>query len=232
MGQLAVIIPVVQRDLFAVLYQQMMQNTVVPELVICINNSGSDLSPIFKEWRAESNVTRWWDPDGEEILGVNESWNHGIAMLDKDVQFVSILNDDIKIGPTFFKSMLSAFTLSSIRVGVACPHTLPEIPGQEWSVVEHISVRPMKRREGWAMTFQKSFLDLIPPIPHERIKIFCGDDWYWYWAFRFGYRWVKIVNELIVHECGASVVRLGKKHLLKQEKNEFNRIVAELELQR
>ena len=86
----------------------------------------------------------------------------------------------------------------------------------------------MRRREGPAMTFKKSVLDTLPPIPHERIATFYGDDWFWRHCYKRGFPWFRDLGNVVFHHVGSSILKLGFRAHKKKEWNEWQKIKAEL----
>jgi hypothetical protein len=78
----------------------------------------------------------------------------------------------------------------------------------------------MKKREGWAFSFQFSLLKAIPPIPDDLIT-FCGDDWFWMHTHMKGFRWYKDTGNVVYHKVGAAVKKLGVRYHLRRDKAAF-----------
>ena len=74
----------------------------------------------------------------------------------------------------------------------------------------------MRKREGWAYTILKSFLDKIPEIPDE-LKTYYGDDWFWFHSNRLGFRWIKMIDNLIFHYRSVSVNKAGLARTIGRE---------------
>ncbi len=209
------VIPVVQTELAVALIAQIAGNTKRPERIIIIDNSDEGFDPI-----SDISVIHIRH---KERIGVNESWNIGVSLSNMDV--VAILNDDIIIGNRFFERMTQALQLKK-RAAVACPMVVLN----KWFVGEsdRIMIVPMLLREGCAMVIKKEILDRIPKIPKE-LETFCGDDWYWYWTHRLGYRWIGVDSVRIFHYVGRSLDDLGLRDCMKGEKRKFLKIIERLE---
>jgi len=222
--RLDVIIPVVNTDLAERLLIELGQGSSLPSKVIIIDNTpNKDFSYIgdrFDVQHLESSTGL-----------VNESWNIGIAESTADV--ISILNDDIIINDHFIRRVKDGFDKHP-KCSVICPKTLTK-NNPQWRKI--MSVREegpsrwtgMGKREGWAFSIRRSFLDKIPSIPHDELTIFCGDDWYWYWSYELGYYWLKDLNNVVYHHVGASMTKTledkKKYHLIgKREKKRFCKI--------
>jgi GT2 family glycosyltransferase len=208
------IIPVIRGKEADLLLDDMEKNTVPPGRVIVIDNTGCGYFPTT---RLPVLYVRPPAP-----LGVNASWNIGAALAVGE--FVSILNDDIRINQRFFEGICGAFS-SCPESGVVCPQTTDNPMDVRPNPCADYRQLLMSKREGWAFTIRRELLDRIPPIPEE-LKIFCGDDWYWHWARKLGRVWVKQNGNIIYHRPGASAGPEAR-HFLKAEKNLFAKLIRE-----
>jgi len=219
-----VIIPVIRRDLFSLLLADLCGQSVLPELVIIIDNSrGLDAETLkhlpFEVYLIVPNHN----------IGVNPAWNWGVGLA-KDCDAVAILNDDIRLGSEFFHKISIAFGCSPDAAAV-CPLTNSDDPDAHRIDIPYAPkyLSPMRKREGWAMVIRRQVLDQIPPIP-DALRIFCGDDWFWYWSHRMGRPWIKDLSNVIYHQVGASMmIRPEARQNLKAEKAAFARIIRALE---
>ncbi len=226
---LNVVIPVIRHDFVKLLMQDLADQVLPPDRVIIIDNSCGPESLQVSDM-----------PFPVELIctgknaGVNGSWNIGISR-SRGCDVVSILNDDIRVGKRFLEYAWRTLK-SNENSAAACPRTanrrnLDERPPDPAGPCfpEKPYVESMSRREGWAMTFKRSALDRIPPIPDDRIKTFCGDDWLWHWSMRLGMRWYKFTDILIYHHVGASMLENPEiRQTLNTEKAEFRKILEEL----
>jgi len=224
MNNFEVIIPIVNLDLLRKLLKSIYENTLKPKRIIMIDNSKRRPDRIFKQV-----------PLGERSNGcfievcysktglVNESLNLGREYLSKDCDYVSFLNDDVILLNCFFQRNLEVFEYNK-NCGVAVPRTVHTIEEMKKGKFNSQLVR---KREGWAMTIRKSLLDTIPPIPCERIATFHGDDWIWYHTVPNSMHWFKDVGNVIYHQVGASIDRLGFKKHKGKERCEFRQIALE-----
>ena len=88
----------------------------------------------------------------------------------------------------------------------------------------------MNKTEGWAVTFNKFILVKAPAIPDTRIKTFHGDNWLWLWTRkRIRKEWYKDLGNPIWHMIGQSTLKLGKRKHKMKEKNEYRKILEELD---
>ena len=219
MNKFQVIIPVINPGLADVLIKNMEENTLLPEKVIIIDNSQCSYKPQSDKFLIEIY---------HSISGmVNESLNLGISKVSKNCDYVSLFNDDIQIGSWFFERIARVFKEALICSAV-CPNTIidtKKLPLIEGPFIYH----QMKKREGWAMTFDKHLLNMAPPIPDTRIKTFHGDDWFWLYTTRhIGMLWYKDLGNNIYHMIGQSVLKLNKRRDKKTEHNEYFKILGEL----
>lgn len=159
--------------------------------------------------------------------GFNKSINLALNALTDEDQAVSVLNDDVVLGPYFFEKNVNV--LQSIATcGVACPATVHD--KTYFLTSPHPpNVHRMKRREGWAYTIRKDLLDLIPRVPHQKLKTFCGDDWIFWWTHKLGYFWYKDESNVIFHHEGATVkpLRLNRTDLA-IEKATFAELIKQI----
>jgi GT2 family glycosyltransferase len=200
MENIQVIIPVMNTKVFQILANNIVDNIYKPSRIITINNSGEDIpkNP-FKEYEIDYTVITPPKP-----LCVNESWNLGISKLLK-CDFVSILNDDIQIPQTFFQNLIQGFKHYP-DAGVICPHTVTD--KKDGCNITSNEFTKMKHKEGWAFTIRKNILDTIPPIP-PNLKLFFGDDWFWWHVYKKGFLWYKDTSIEIFHHVGLSVRRIN-----------------------
>jgi len=214
-----VIVPVIQPDLCNELIRSMEFNTILPTKVIIIDNSRG---PFYQPQSDKFPIYVYHSQTGY----VNESWNLGITKVDITCDYVSILNDDIYLNSWFFQRVNETFK-AYCTCGVACPFTVEKFEEMGKGKKKPRITRLLKR-EGWAMTFKKSVLDTIPPIPDYRVKIFHGDDWFWFHSKTQGNYWYRDEGNVIYHVVGASVKSEGFRSLKKKEKNEWIKIMGEL----
>ncbi|MCK5344529.1 MAG: hypothetical protein KAR20_14045, partial [Candidatus Heimdallarchaeota archaeon] len=90
------------------------------------------------------------------------------------------------------------------------------------------NIQRMGKREGFAFTIKKAYLDAIAPIPIHRIETFHGDDWYWYWTKTGGHFWYQDLGNIIFHHVGVSVLQKGYRKTKRKERNEWGKIMEEL----
>lgn len=211
----AVIIPVVNLDLFADLLSCIDSNRLLPKQLIVINNSGAK----WNGFRKDAVVI-------EGPLGVNASWEAGRKMVDESIQYISVLNDDLLIRPDFFHTTAGMFQ-SNLRAGVVCPVTVRRKELLNKFPYSHPTTMP--RREGWAFTIRKWVWDRIKPIPEE-LTTFCGDDWIWHWSHVLGFYWKYNIDTSVYHYGSTTVRTLDAEGvpLLKEEKRKFIKLITEM----
>lgn len=205
----SVIIPVVNINLVKRLLDSIAGNTVLPYKILIIDNSMN--KTVFPTYGGLSIEVF----DSGRCMGVNESWNLGISRIDK-CDYAAILNDDIVLGKYFFENNIDTFECYP-NCGAVCPETVNDINMMKDSKVDRVLI--MTKREGWAMSFRWEVLKQIPPIP-DHLKTFCGDDWYWLHSYLKNKQyWLKNMGNVIYHEVGVSVLKLGLRDQLRHEKN-------------
>lgn len=220
MSNFEVIVPVVNFELMKLLVESIYANTLLPKKIILIDNSKRPAGDIFKFVPFNNHTVKgvYYSKTGL----VNESLNLGIDHVSKDCDFVTFLNDDVILSDCFFQRNLELF--KNKDCGVACPFTITSIDEMKNGKAEP---KMLRKREGWAFTIRKTLLDGIPPIPCERIATFHGDDWIWYHTVPKGNFWFKDIGNVIYHQVGASVDRLGFKKHKRKERNAFIEIAKE-----
>jgi len=205
-----VIIPVVNRKLAAPLLDSIAANTIIPANILIIDNSRADTA-----FPADTRLPLTIIDPGKR-LGVNASWNLGIRE-NGDCDYLAILNDDVILGNRFFEKNIDVFRQHQ-DCGVACPATVHDPTDMDNNISGPI-IR-MKRREGWAFSFQWPVLKEIPPIPAALVT-FCGDDWFWVHMHLKGFRWYKDTGNIVYHQVGAAVRQLGVRPHLKRDRATF-----------
>jgi hypothetical protein len=195
----------------------MQKNTVLPQRVILIDNTGiHGYGPTSDKFQIDVY---------KSVSGrVNESWNLGVSLVDIQADYVSILNDDVILNKWFFQRVLETF-ISRKDCGVACPVSVGSLEEMKKGKRR---IKKMGKREGFAFTFKKVYLDAIAPIPIHRVETFHGDDWYWYWTNIRGQKWYKDLGNVIFHHVGSSVLPMGFRNVKKRERNEWCKIMQEL----
>jgi len=230
-----VIIPVINSILADVLIKNMEENSLLPKRVIIIDNSSDHYMP----WSDKFLIEIYHSQTGM----VNESINLGISKVTKYCDFVSILNDDIQIGPWFFERVARAFKEDPI-CSVVCPTTFvspgrnPKVSHRRMTLGKNgkaplkegpFLLHQMSKKQGWSLTFRKKVLDIVPKIPNTRIETFHGDDWFWLWTTKYiGMHWCVDSGNSIYHMIGQSTLKLGKRKDKKKEHNEYMKILEEL----
>ncbi|MBW1998576.1 MAG: glycosyltransferase family 2 protein [Deltaproteobacteria bacterium] len=203
------VVPVVNRKMANRLFASIDDNLYGPEKVIVIDNTRG-----HKRLEMKASFSNVLMLKPSEPLPVNPSWEIGIR-LSGDVNFVSILNDDVILGPGFFEWVACVFERYA-DAGAVCPHTLTP----ENSEIPEPGIHRMKRKEGWAFTMRKALLDQIPPIP-EGCRYFFGDNWFWWFTYRkFNMLWYKDTGNVIWHEVGASVRKIDGYRRIKEKEKE------------
>lgn len=206
--KMSVVIPVVQVDLFNDLWECIRKNTRIPDEFVILNNSKLE----FPCPSLEGTEIFFKRP--ENPLGVNDSWRFGFRKVDQNTDLISVLNDDILINKDFFRKLENTAKVRNKGV-VFCPRTVPRkfLRGEK---VKSNRVQVMGKREGWAYTIRKSFLNSIPMIPDE-LKTYYGDDWFWFHAKRLGFVWFKMIDNFIFHYRSVSVNKAGLARTIGKE---------------
>lgn len=205
---ISLVIPVVQLKMASDLFNCIEKNTRKPDEVIIIDNSDSE----FKcRLQCCKNIYIKNDPP----LRTNDSWKLGFDK-SSSTDIITVLNDDLLINKFFFDKLERAVKKAPQEAVIFCPATTGK------SKVENAPNSPnrlkkMSKREGWAYTIRRSFLEWMPPIPDE-LKTFYADDWMWFHAERRNKYWMKMIDNPIFHYRSVSV---NQKHLTGHIGREF-----------
>lgn len=215
-----VIIPSIFTNQLDELMYTIQSNTIFPSRIIVVNNSS-------EPWEYPGDLPiRYIKP--KKRLSCNESWNEGLAEIEINCKYVSILNDDLLLGRRFFEHIHLAFEAIP-RACCICPDTTTDLKVFRAKIGNFSSPIPeprlMRKREGWAMTFRREVITQVPRIPTNELRTFCGDDWYWKHTQQNGRRWYRDHANLIYHAVGSTVKAFGlQKTDLKKEKTAFSRL--------
>lgn len=195
--KIGVVIPFTTTRRVTSLANQIWQNTVKPDVIVLVDNTpgGADIMVQYS-----INVIRLMP-----IPGVNASWEIGAAICG-DVDYISFLNDDILIMPTFIERILDGFESKNQReIGAICPNTVPNKQFQLNSDGPGgLDLDKNKHPEGWAFTIRREIVSAAMPFPDGMIH-FAGDNWLWWITYeQFKMKWVIDKNNLIHHIVGAS----------------------------
>lgn len=147
--------------------------------------------------------------------GVNEKWNYAIATLDKGVDLVAFLNDDILIKPWFFEAIVQVFK-KYLYITTVSPITTHDKDLFETYGRGEPDLHPVGKPQGWAFVMRKTALDQMPPIPAE-LKTFFGDNWLGLGGQKFGHKWVIDRGNVIYHAIGMTVRKMNLRQSLHDE---------------
>ncbi len=220
--KIGIVIPVVSDKYITALLDCIADNTVLPHSVLILDNSGKHIPPVplvpLSRKAVEMVLT---DPP----LGVNASWNYGIkVMLEREMDLISIFNDDIEIERFFFEKLISAAERYK-KAGAFCPYTTRHRDALKTpSSIMDAKCYEMAKREGWAFTLRASVAKRIPQIP-EKLRTFCGDDWLMIHSKKLGHPWYRMVNNLCFHHVGGTVRNSGLRGDLEGEKRTMNSLL-------
>lgn len=221
--KISCIMLVTQVDLAKELIKDIKNNSTCPSELIIIDNSKIGISPeeigyIFSGTCCDLKYERNAPP-----RPLNASWMQSFNMVSKDAELVTVLNDDLIMNTRFFFELNRLMSVIPERYVVACPNTVED----KNEVFKEICTRKneyeiMRKREGWAFTMRKYFMDMVvkEPIP-EILKTFCGDDWIWLHSSQRKLEWVKMPQNYIYHYVGKTIKNNGTRPDLNNEKRLF-----------
>lgn len=203
--KISVIIPVVNSRLAVGLLNSIARNTKLPYKILIIDNTKNG-------FYLPSNILDIQIYRPPVPMSVNEAWQYGMDRC-QDSEAVSVLNDDILLGTQFFERTERVLNTSD---GVCCsvPYTVADVNDMvEYPSTEH-EIVGVGKREGWAFTIKMDIFDQLPRFPHEKIKTFCFDDWLFLFSNSKSYgkwEWYKDLKNVIWHQGGVAVRKLGKR---------------------
>jgi len=212
--KIGIVMPVTQVGLAAKLLVDMDKNTIKPVFAAVFDDSDKGFTVPEVSYRVECIR---YGPRHKRWPGINGFWNMGVRKMD-GMDFVTIINDDMTIHPFFFEMAIRSMLIKK-DAAVSCPllvATLEEVGGSN----RNLQIDTPNRREGGAFTFRKPVLDQIPPIPGELVVYF-GDDWYWGWTEKLGWKWVKVMNSKIYHHGSLGIKQRNLRSYLKSERQTF-----------
>lgn len=217
------IILVTQLDLAAALLSDIKLNEKHPDELIIIDNSKDGFNYSLLETGLPQTDIKYKRNNPARPL--NESWMWGFNAVSHNMELITVLNDDLILTKQFYTRLDYIMKNLSAEYAVACPHTVKEehqVAGVSRNMKD---ILIMDRREGWAFTMRKFFMDYViaEPIPSE-LKTFCGDDWIWLHARQRQLKWVKILGNPIYHYGGATIRDNGTRPDLKSEKILYSRL--------
>lgn len=219
--KIGVVIPVIRQDVVYLMHCLKEQTKPAYYTLIVDNtNEGLPINIISEFFNLPGNLG-YYRP--ESNLGVNDSWKIGLHHM--DVDYVALLNDDAQIDRTFFEKADKTFQGHSTVAAVVPKHINPEEDEYQKDILtstvpEIPIISKMKKREGWSFVVRKTFVDSIPPIPNK-LKIFYGDDWFWFWAGRKNMTWRRIENSYVIHATGGKSEHPNKSSKIRQKERKI-----------
>jgi GT2 family glycosyltransferase len=219
----SVIIPVLNnRNYTKDLLIDIRDNIQKPEEIFIIDdNSVEDIKSLVDEF-SDLKIKYL---KNDKTRGFNYACNEGIKLSTQN--YISFLNNDIRINKYFFKKIKDAFLFNE-TIGIVCPETIKDLNRVYESKDEKIILKNIGKREGWAYTIRASIAKNIHPIP-SFLRIYCGDDYMFYWVRRLGYLCIKITNNLIFHFGGKTVgITPSCVGLIEKEKSKFAEYISSL----
>jgi GT2 family glycosyltransferase len=216
---LSVIIPVLKNVEYTEnLFKDISNNVVLPDELLLIDNSEDDsYDNLVEEYKEKINIIHMKQ---EKNLGVNGSWNFGIEKSKNNL--VSILNNDLLVNKFFFKKIIE--TMENEKVGICVPETIKDMNDYLFynHVDEPVTLRGIRKRQGWAFTINKIVVDKCGYIPCDKIKTFYGDDFLFNCTRSLGLRTPKITNNIIFHYENATLKKYFgdfKQELIREKNN-------------
>jgi GT2 family glycosyltransferase len=193
------------------------EGSMLPERVIVVNNSDQEFEEADWEWPFEILLL---SPGRNIWIGPAQNW--AIRNIRGDEDAVCFLSDDVDIRINFLERIYHSLMVLP-DAGCICPVTVDTM--EEFSGFKvRDDYQRMRKREGWAMTFKRSVLDQIPPVPPE-LKLFYSDDWFHFHTRQLGYRWYRDIGTVVLHTQGASIntFHAESKRMMEEEGAYFHR---------
>lgn len=220
------IIPVLNQNHYTnnILYR-ISKNIVKPDKVLLIDDGSTEnVKEIVRRYQKQVDIRY---KRNKKTIGVNSSWNLGLKLCEEyNPDYVSILNNDLVLNHYFFKKIIGTYEKYP-KAGIVCPNTVKKasmVKLDDASGVE--AIRMGGSREGWAFTLKYDIYKKAGPIPVNRFKQFCGDDYMFFMSRRQGYLNLKMKNNLIYHYKNTTLKNElpgWKGQILRKEKFEFNK---------
>lgn len=216
-SKLAVVIPVAKKAYGDKLMESIAANTVRPEQIIVID--------VFETGELSWNGSLPIEIHNERLLP-NLAYIFGASKVRPEMEFISMLNDDIILNPFFFEKVIKMMATSE-TVGVVCPNTTRHMDRflKEKHSPEIGKRELMPRREGWAYTIRKKVYDAIPPLPGE-LKVFFMDDWIFLHCSQMHKSWIWDRSNLIHHVFGGSMQNTNLLRQISIERVIFEKITG------
>lgn len=187
------------------------KNIIIPSKIILIDDNSSE--NIFSLIKKYNNLNIEYIKHNKNV-GVNFSWNEIIKL--SETPYLCISNNDILLNKYFFKKIIETFELND-KFSIVCGQTIKRIKNIKLTNDDPPKTQIMKKREGWCFSIKKELTDKIPPIPNK-LKIYCGDDYLFFYCNLLGYVPIKILNNYLFHYGSLTLSPLRVNNLRIQEK--------------
>jgi len=155
---------------------------------------------------------------------LNYLWNEFVDTSSTD--FLCLLNNDVRLPPNFLSTSISVLEKEPL-VGFV-NHVTNNIIYSRWSDLLEYKIMEQPYRQGWDITFRKSFYSQIP----KDLTFFYGDDYIYSKLYSSNYKGAYIFNSPIIHfERSTTVEKGGSRdcttdgkvfHLLELEQKNMN----------
>jgi GT2 family glycosyltransferase len=217
----AVVIPTMMRAWKTRTLELLEEGTLHPSEVIVINNSSESFDDADRIWPFPVRVLS----KGYNIY-INPAWMWALKEMHADVNVVCFLSDDVVFKPNFLERVCYSLFYQP-DAGCICPRTLETMADFRHYRPE-AGLQNMRKREGWAYTMRKELLDKIPPIPEE-LKLFFGDDFFFFHTKQLGFRWYRDMGTVVLHARGASIntFKFNSKKILAEEYGHYKKYKRE-----
>jgi len=196
------------------LLQDFTRQIEMPHALIIIDNGDVGSLAIINKY---NNILPIKYMPQDRNIGVNAGWMLGIWTSKANI--ISILNDDIRIPPDFFKKIKAIFE-ENLQIGYVIPLTVPtlaEVPTEP----NADSDREPCEREGWAFTIRRDICLKGGPIP-EDVLTFYGDDHLYNECKKQEYEAIKEKSIRIFHHFSPTVNRLGVLNNMGSDLKKYN----------
>jgi len=132
---------------------------------------------------------------------LNHLWNEFVNASSTD--FLCLLNNDVRLPPNFLSTSISVLEKEPL-VGFV-NHVTNNLDYSCWSDLLEYQIMEQPYRQGWDITFRKSFYSQIP----KDLTFFYGDDYIYSKLYSSNYKGAYIINSPIIHFERSTTVEKG-----------------------
>jgi GT2 family glycosyltransferase len=132
---------------------------------------------------------------------LNNLWNYFVST--SSTKFLCLLNNDVRLSPNFLSTSIAVLEKEPL-VGFV-NHVTNNLNYSQWSDTLEYKIMEQPYRQGWDLTFKKSFYNQIP----EELKFFYGDDYLYSKLYSSNYKGAYILNSPMLHFESSTTTEKG-----------------------